>query len=282
LLGTILAITAIAIYSCAKSDNTTRVNNNTAEKRTVDPNLYKSFKLPFPEGTTFNFNGNELQFVLPKPYYILGKGVDGNFYRSVAGGGGGVTCTCTKGSGCDPIKSGSDYGCLMKDGCTSCDKSAASIAGINVELTEIVILNPESSIGVDRFSQLDGKLLLPKDFIESEDISNLIHGLNSNMVQSTSSEKKVVFLNAYGYILPVEVPTDMDNTSISFIAAGGGGTGVSCSCNIAGKECPKESKWGVVWCNSNNCTSCTMSGIVADDHGIQKSFKVNAGVITLN
>lgn len=274
-----IAIFSIIIYSCSKPDKSENSQFPSMNLRTSSDINFKSFNIPFPVGTVFNLTVDELQFDLPEPFYILGIDAEGNFHRSIAGGGGSVTCTCTKGSGCDPIKSGNDYGCLMKDGCSSCDKSTSSISGLNVDLIEFVIINPEFNISVDEFSQLNGHFLLPRNFIESNEVSDLLSELNTNMSQTSTTEKKVAFLNAYGYIVPLEIPVDMDNTSISFRSIGGDGTGVTCSCNIAGKSCPKESKFGVVWCNSDNCTSCTMNGIISNDNGEVRNLTVSNGLI---
>jgi len=270
-----------AIYSSSKLDNSNSSDMKITELGTIESELFTSFNLPFPVGTAFTFNGNELKFDLPEPYYILGKSADGNLYRSTEGGSGGVTCSCTKGSGCDPIKSSGDYGCLLKAGCSSCDKSTSSISGVDVELVEIIIMNPEYGIGIDNFSQLNNNILLPESFIEAKEIVDLITNLNSMMTNSTTNEKKVVLLNAFGYILPLEIPSDMDNTSIFFRRVGGDddAAGVSCSCNIAGRSCPKESKFGVVWCKSDNCTSCSMSGRIVDKNGIEKLMYVSSGKI---
>lgn len=284
LIFTLITLTTLFTYSCQKDSNKTNSSEiETTNLRNIETALFTSFNLPFPIGTEFELNENELKFTLPEPYYILGISAEGNLYRSVSGGSGGITCNCTKGSGCDPIKSGGDYGCLMKDGCYSCNKSTSSISGLDVELVEMIIMNPEYGIGIDSFSQLNNKSLLPESFMEAEEIVDLITGLNSLMNNPTTHEKKVVLLNAFGYILPLEIPSDLDNTSIYFRSNSGGdtGAGVSCSCNIAGKSCPKESKFGVVWCNSNNCTSCSMSGRLVDKNGIEKIMKVSNGRIVI-
>lgn len=248
------------------------------------PTGFSSFGLPFPEGTSFSIVGNTLWFDLPEPYYVLGIGKNGQFYRGEPGVTAGVTCTCNEGAGCDPIKSDNDYGCLMKSGCSKCTKSSATIVGTTQEMAQIIIVDPEAYLFVDDFSDLDGRNLLPHAFINSPQISSLLADLNALMPSSSPQGKKVVFINALGYILPIEVPADddFDTTSLSFVGGAGTGSGVTCTCNIAGKSCPKDSKWGVVWCNSDNCTSCTMTGRVINQDGAERAFSEKDGRISLN
>ena len=273
----------LGFTSCSNFKNPSNSNLKSTEFRQINPEFFKSFNLPFPEGTTFKLNGNKLDFDLPEPYYILGKDINGNFHRSVGGGGGSVTCKCSSGSGCDPIKSGNDYGCLMKEDCNTCTKSTSGITGVDVDLAEICILNPESGFSVDKFSQLDNKMFLPNGFINAEEIVSLVEGLNKSSEQTSITAKKVVLLNAYGYLLPIEVSIESDNTSLYFRSTNDGDTdaGVSCSCEIAGKSCPKESKFTVVWCNSDNCQTCTLSGRIVDKNGNEKKLSVKDGVINL-
>lgn len=282
LLNVLLMLTLLSGCMKEKSDTTSPVNAaQAATQRSTNPD-FRSFNMPFPEGTSVKFVDNVMHFTLPEPYYLLGVDAEGNFYRSLAGGSGSVTCTCKKGSGCDPIKSGSDYGCLMKENCSSCDKSSSSIAGVHDNLEHLLIMNPEYSLGVDVFEQLDQHFLLPPVFLEAQEFKEFFTQLQEQLKETESTNTKVAFLNAYGYIAAVKIHDDQDNTSIAFKAIGGDGTAaVSCSCNVAGKSCPKDSKFNVVWCNSDNCTSCTMSGRVIDRNGNEMTFTESNGYISL-
>ncbi len=196
------------------------------------------------------------------------------------GGSGGVTCNCTEGTGCDPIKMGGVYGCLMRD-CSSCGKSATFIDGINAKLIDIAIFDANYNIFVDDFSQIDEHFLLPHLFIENPAIKKLVLGLENGSLESFTKEKKIIFINAYGYILPLEVPADIDDTSIAFKALvnGSPGGGV-CSCNTSG-SCPKNKKYTVVWCDSSNCTSCTMAGKIINNSGTTKKMTTKNGLISI-
>lgn len=249
------------------------------ELRTSNPD-FTSFNIPFPEGTEFEYTESELKFTLPNTHYIVGVDSDGNVYSSTGGGSGGVTCTCTIGSGCDPIKFKGEYGCLMKDGCSACIKSVSSITGVHDELSEIVILDSDEISSVDKFDELDGNYLLPSSFFGLPEIQEVVSEINSNFDDSASYEDtKIVFVNAFGYILPLEIPSEGDNTSIYLRSNGGGDGGEVCTCLVDG-ECPKQSKLGVVRCNSDKCTSCQMSGLVSN-HDETFQFTETNGLISI-
>ena len=125
---------------------------------------------------------------------------------------------------------------------------------------------------------------MPPEFFESDEISNFLNDLNelrANSPSKTNTENKIIFANAYGYIVPLEIPKDMDNTSISLRASGGEDDKTICTCNTSG-DCPKKSKLGVIWCDAENCTSCTMSGIATDGGGNEKHLLLSKGKITLS
>jgi len=97
-------------------------------------------------------------------------------------------------------------------------------------------------------------------------------------LKSKSNDKKVLFINVYGYILPIEVDADIeDNTSIRFLSNEGKG---ECSCNVSG-SCPRNSKLGIVWCDSSGCTDCSLKGIIANDQGEKMDFVSHNGIISL-
>ena len=277
-----LALLALASLVGCTTESTvpedTRFQGNELTFRADHPD-FSPFGIPFPEGTLFVFGEGELRFTLPDPYFAVGIDINGNYHTSAIGGSGSVTCTCTEGSGCDPVKSGGDYGCLIKDGCSSCDKDKASISGVSVALEDIVILSSELDLFVETFKDLNEKYLLPAAFIDYEPIANLLGELERNFLESAIGERKTIFINTYGYILPIEIPADIDNTSVAFLNGEGSG-GETCSCNVAG-DCPKKKKLIVVYCDSDNCTSCTMSGIVADDIGHTMTMQAPGGKITL-
>lgn len=267
------------IISCNNDNINSSSESNRLDLRNSEPD-FTPFNIPFPEGTTFEITGNELHFTLPDPYFIVGYDSEGGFHQSTIGGSGGVTCKCTEGSGCNPIKAKGEYGCLMTQKCKTCTQSSASISGVDVPLTNIAIFSSNINLFVDDFSQLDGKYLLPHNFLDFPPISDILTELQNNMQGGNTSDMKIVFLNLYDYILPIAVPSDMDNTSLSLASDNGGDRGEVCTCNI-GASCPRKSKFGVVWCDADNCTSCTMRGIVSNDDGETRIFSEHNGLISI-
>lgn len=230
--------------------------------------------LDFPENTLFEYTAHSITFTLPEPYYLLGIDVNGVFHRS-ADGTGGVTCTCTSGSGgCSPVHSGGDYGCLMST-CESCDKSN-SIKGVDAEIKDFVIMNPDGSGFVTAFSHLDGKRLLPPAFLDAPEVVRFLEDLDE-LIPPTSpnAAHKVVFINAYGYVLPVEVPSDIDDTSVAFHVGGSGDSDLTCSCNSPSGDCPRRKKFTVTYCDAENCQSCTMAGLVVNGDGEVRYFSID-------
>jgi hypothetical protein len=93
-------------------------------------------------------------------------------------------------------------------------------------------------------------------------------------------EKEIVFINVHGYILAIELKTNGDNVSIR--AVGGDDDGkITCSCNVSG-SCPKKTHFsGVVWCESDNCTKCTMNLSIINSEGEVKALSSREGKITI-
>jgi len=233
-----------------------------------------SFNLPFPEGTYFEIVESVLYFSLPEKYYLVGLDEKGNYHRSAPGGSGSVTCECTEGSGCDPIRQGNDVGCLMKDGCSKCTKSSVSIIGVYQDLVDIIIMHPESSLFISDFSQIENQYFLPGSFLDYLEFENILNEIRLSQSKMPESDRKIVFINAHGYILPIELKLGGDNVSIV-------SEDISCSCNVSG-SCPKKKHWsGVVWCDSDDCTKCTMSGLARNSAGVEKFFSSATGKITL-
>lgn len=282
LLALNAVLAGLTVYSCGRENSITAPLQTAATSRSA-PDGFQPFNIHFPPGTNFELSGNRLRFDLPEPYYILGIDENGTYYRSEAGGGGSVTCECTQGSGCDPIKNGDDYGCLMKSGCSNCKKSTSSINGVGTAFREIIVVHPEYDAWVNNFSKLDGQYLLPPAFFDADEVANFVAELRARFNHAQTTARKAIFINMYGYIVPIEVPDDgeFDTTSVAFVSAEvAGGAGVTCSCNVNG-SCPKESKWGVIWCNSDNCTKCTMSGKVVNPQGEELDFVSEGGRIVL-
>jgi len=268
------------VYSCADSNTAVDKDQKEVKLRNLDPNFIP-INIPFPEGTQFEITESAISFTLPSTHYIAGLGTDGQFYASIAGGSGSITCTCSEGSGCDPITNPLGTGCLMKSGCSQCSKSTSSIANIATDMLELAVFANESDVSITEFSQLDGSYYLPEKFLEFEAITELLTDITAGFDTGDGAEMKTVFVNLLGYSAAIEVPVESDNTSLAVVAGGGGSGDVSCSCNVSG-SCPLKKHWsGTKWCESDGCTSCTMSGVSVAMDGLTHEFSITDGFISL-
>lgn len=264
----------IIFYACSEDfiEPVIDINENVTETNTKSTDLFRAFNLPFPNGTKFSMEGEIVNFQLPRSHYVVGVDKTGNFYESARGANGSVTCKCTEVSGCNPIKSGSDLGCLMTEGCKTCEKSGA-ISTIDMDFEYIAIFTDEYRMDVTNYDQLHEQYVLPPVFLNYDPIKNQIEELNKlvNADEHRSENTKIIFLNSHGYILPFEIPSNADNTSI--YSRGLGTLGTTCGCNVQG-NCPKNKKWGVIWCDASNCTDCTLSTSLANSNNEFRELEI--------
>jgi len=205
----------------------------------------------FPVGTVFEKSENTMRFKLPELYYALGIRENGEFARMNAGT---VTCTCNvETGGCSPTLVRGEVGCAMST-CSNCTKSSNSISGET--MTTLDVFNSMERGLVSTFEELDGKPMLDPAFIDAPEITKLLEEIQDDFTGSTSRRKQVAFLNVYGFILPVELPYQINNP-LAVLRVNGGGS-VECECVSEG-SCPKASKLIATWCDATNCQSCSMT-----------------------
>ncbi len=142
-------------------------------------------------------------------------------------------------------------------------------------LLENPIFNTEYKIGVDEFSELDDKPILPIAFIEYKEIKNTIIELQSNMSNTETAEKKTILFNLYGYIGIMEVPEDMDNTSIALESINDEALGTYNSTHDF-KSNSLESKYEVKCFNTDGYT---MTGVVKNRNGNRRLLSIEEGKI---
>ena len=144
-------------------------------------------------------------------------------------------------------------------------------------LHENPIFNTEYKIGVDEFSELDDKPILPIAFIENKEIKNTIIELQGNMSNTETAEKKTILFNLYGYIGIMEVPIDMDNTSIAIESINDEALGIYNSTHDF-KSNSLESKYEVKCFNTDGYT---MPGVVKNRNGNRRLLSIEEGKIKL-
>jgi len=246
---------------------------------------FAPFDFDLPAGTQIHTEGTTLKFSLPNGYYILAIESNGDYVRANEGG---VTCSCTSGSGgCSPVKKGNEYGCLMTS-CGECKqtKLMRKANGQYAEVTDFIVVNENGSDFVNTFEQIIGKRLLPGRFIGSEEVRSFINELQRNALPSSSNNTKTILVLHLGYVIPVTIPDDIDNTSVSFVSGSPGfpddpNAGPRCDCE-QGSSCPLRKQLMVVYCDADNCKVCSMRGRIIQSNGEIRELIARNGKIQLN
>lgn len=253
---------------CEKFTNEAQINHQSKSTTQVTDDI-DFFPFRFPENTVIEIDGNTLHFDLPEGYAIVGLSEDNTFFQ-MNGGNGSVTCTCLSGSsGCSPVKRGKEYACVMTS-CNNCEKSTSS-GGRRFKQMIIVKLEEGSDFLLDEPADLDGRLLLPPEFLEYELFANDLKEIN-RMIEEVKiqyqeegkdlTKTQISFYQFSGYIIPLEMPYEADTRS-PYIQNWGTSGSATCSCNKGAGDCPKKNLFGTaVYCDASNCQSCTMSGTV--------------------
>lgn len=261
--------------------------SNVIDVRELDPNSDKAIiaaiaasgekGIPFPEGSTVEIKEKGVfELKLPKgKKFIFTDPITGNYIDD--GDAATVTCKCTTGSGCSPVKVRGSYYCVMGDKCSSCDKTV-SLRGRNVLIDGIIDIDKnitlltrnadEKGFRKDFTSTKNeagscatkGVLLSPVVQQSLKEFYNLIYeGEVPSFILSNSEnipkEYKYVVIDLFGNTAAIPFPVDKIDTSMYLIDGGS----ESCKCNDAKpKGCKKESLMGAVYCDAGSCVSCSL------------------------
>lgn len=256
----ILLSTLVYLGSCSKENNGLQLENQFSKQVSQKSNMYDLTFLDLPKDSKIEELDNVLFFEVPQNYLIIGIDEKGIFYEGTKGS---ITCNCiSNANGCSPGLVGNTPACVMTD-CENCiKKSNISNYQSNILVDEIVLFNNTPIAFLDNVMDLNGKAFLPAAFYEHPMVINVLQELQDNLIKSSQSEKtKINFISIFGYIVPIEVPEDIDNTSPFSIFDSN--KGITCACNDGGKSsCPKKSKLIATWCDASACKSCTMGGFI--------------------
>ncbi len=234
--------------------------------------------IPFPEGSkVMKMADGNFEIHLPNKVFFLVSDVNasGTVDRRavVEISDVSVTCSCSVGSGCSPVKVQGEYFCVMNSGCTTCTMSAAKI-GSNQKIDIIGII--DYNVGVSFVSEIESNLTSPINKIISKGISEEV---------LSRTEVKKALLDFYTVIYDNDIPSFItDNESVpegySFAKVNLFGnaimvpvksntfsrklgiaeiedSAVSCFCSI-GTGCIKKSYLGAKYCDAGSCTVCTL------------------------
>lgn len=235
-----------------------------------------------PIGTQVTARSGGYDFVFPKeaPYYYMDQ--EDNILVTTSGG---VNCTCTQGSGCDPARVNGEFVCAIKSGCTACTRKPAfefasePKAGVrggfidsrkgwkvdadgNLEKTNLQL--PEFWTETDVFSEdniqflkQSGSLMDDMALLSFLGFDESVEDSFESYLQKNGVETNWVRATIYGIPAMVLVPGEI--TAIEFKAAFAKAASASCTCNSGSNGCKLKRSWTVVYCDSAPCTSCTLN-----------------------
>lgn len=235
--------------------------------------------IPFPEGTrAIAGKDGSVRLLLPDGYhYIVQKkgSKDPEILRSDETLS--VTCTCTKGSDCTPLRYKGKYYCVMGGGCSSCDKATTlddfevEVVGVFNENADITLLvNKQvdglAAIGTSTLEEIIGSantalfksptvksgLMKFYDFIYEGAIPQFIQ---NNEIQLPNGYRMVA-VSIYGNLAAIPIPESMLKDNYITVDDGGKTT---CQCLDANPSgCEKNSILGAVFCEAKTCKSCSL------------------------
>lgn len=294
-LGLFLTLT---FFACSGDDTSVRELNEVTDAdiiRSIHENGQKG--IPFPEGSTVQkTNVDNFTISLPYGYFYVVKDINSSkslspqtqFLSALS-----VTCKCTKGSGCSPVKYEDDYYCVMNSGCQSCTMSTTKSSKSNGSEVEILgLIN--KNVGITLISDQEipkykkGDLINHENFIKNKEV---IHGnafaelfeikevkkyftkLGEDYKENMIKPNSYAFLNVFGNLMLVPYLSNSVNFEINDVKYEAksiqaatlelAAAKVSCSCS-QGSGCTKK-KYSVpfvgtaYYCDAGNCTECTLN-----------------------
>lgn len=284
IIKTLVLVISIATFftSCTNDDREITVETldaNKDAKRIADIVNSGTEGIPFPEGSkVFKNSEDKFEIHLPKDVFFIVSELDANgninHRRVLEISDVSVTCSCTKGTGCSPVKAQGEYYCVMNSGCTTCTMSTARVGTKqNIKILGIIDYN----MGVSFVSENKSLLTSSKNKIISKSISE--HFLSKPEVKqallefySVIYDKKVpTFItenkdapsgysfskvNLFGNEIMVPVKSNSISRELGISEIDD--AAVTCSCK-SGSGCVKKSFMGAKYCDAGSCTKCTLN-----------------------
>lgn len=270
-----------SVVSCQKEE--------LVDVRELDPKLDARFislieemgnGIPFPDGSTATrLPDGSMKLTLPEGFRYLFSDSKTNMLIEEGGGELGVTCTCTSGTGCSPVKFKNKYYCIVEDDCKVCVKSASLLNGNSVNIRGIY--KPEAGITMistkkqngffGLFTSLKSDVIgtptptffeLPEVKKQVFELYHFIYGKEIppfilNNVETLPKGYVYIAINIMGNEAALPFPTEKLGSGEYIIATDGGD--VSCKCNDTKPSgCSLNSVWGVKYCSAGSCHSCSL------------------------
>lgn len=238
--------------------------------------------IPFPEGSVATQLASKdiIKILLPDEMYFVVKNEKGEVFRVEELG---VRCTCSKGSGCSPVRYDGEYYCVMDSDCKTC--SSKSIAFFELaegkkSQQEVTIVGVMNEIrGVAAFSKTKGVFTITKgtkqygiteDFFKCREVMEELNNMYTfiyrknvpafilNNSADVPANYVYIKMDFFGNNILVPVPREQVEEEIlaaNFEIEDGGK--VTCSC-LRGSGCKSKSFLGVKYCDAGNCSDCAL------------------------
>lgn len=267
-----ITISTAIFFSCKKNS---AVSSDVPQTVTLTQGGKLSNGTILPAGTTVSTipgNPHSLEIGLPAGYTYVGYQVSsGKTITSAAMvelSTVTVTCTCNKGTGCNPFTAGGNVGCSTSGTCTSCTmtvvgKTSEPILNGGIVyaaaphfVTTSTELNGMRSAFKAMFELPDAQKALQQfqGYVDPKDIPAIQAG---HIPEGYSN----VPISIYGRLAYALVRTDRLPASATALAqVAVASTSYSCSCT-SGSGCSLESSnFGAVhYCNAGSCTVCSLT-----------------------
>jgi hypothetical protein len=285
----IAVITASATFlSCAKQSLVEVKELDPASDAALIAGIEKGNDpgIPFPDGARVYHEAgkDKMRIVLPEGYaWLMTDIITDEWLEPADEGAGddaaGVTCNCTSGSGCSPVKFKKKYYCVLGDGCNVCTRTTTRASGEPVKIAGIY----NTSLGITLLTRtaaegLKAAVTSTRETIVGnaapalfrvkgvkETLMQLYHFIYEDNIPDfiISNTGRIppgyvyAAINIYGNLAAIPIPQAMADRDFYLADADGGSA--TCRCNDANPGgCKKDSFLGAVFCDAGNCKSCSL------------------------
>lgn len=262
----VLACALASIWmSCEKPTtiNANAENIPVAKSQLINDVVFATDVNWIPTGSVISKDGRDMVITPPEDYVYVFRDSE-NELHAIAGGKTTVSCNCTDGFGCDPVESGNDVGCYMKEKCNACEKRTGVKKGSFAELDILTggYINKETSV---RLASKTEKLplafsdMFEIDFVQSGLAEFFDYFYPNGGVPDFVEEGDyfvapenyfLTVINVFGRAAVTILPDDLsylDYPVFSAISL----SSASCSCSEG--SCSKK-RFPVLHCDSDSCS----------------------------
>lgn len=222
-----------------------------------------------PRNTTVKqVSAGNIHILNSNQYRYIGVSLNGQIVTGLSGVS--MSCTCTAGSGgCNPVKSGDNYGCVLGTNCTACSGSKGGIiAGTAPGEFQTVALKSGGFISrnIEVHFATKSELLEQAYFFPAmTGIPEINEAVRNFKVQYGGKDSVRTLVSVAGRIAILQVDRKMAELSHASVLS----AKASCSCTDG--TCVAATYWGSDYCDAKDCKgTCTLStGLKVDGKPLQ-------------